>query len=282
MTIPEEQSKHYQIVAKAIEYLSSNTQNQPSLKEVASAVHMSEFHLQRIFSAWAGVTPKRFLQFLTKERAKHALRQSSSVLSTSMDIGLSSTSRLHDLMISCEAMTPGDIKNLGSRLTINYGMTPTCFGMTLIAWTDRGICHLAFCDDDETSSRTELFQLWPKATFKENPIEAAKWGKLIFSERPTRGKLHLILKGTNFQIKVWEALIRTQPSQLVSYQQVAKLVGSPNAQRAVGSAVAQNKIGYLIPCHRVIRDSGEIGNYRWGASRKQAAQLWESQMTETY
>lgn len=267
--------QHYDTVARAIEYIHSRARHQPTLAEVASAVGSSESHLQRIFSAWAGISPKRFLQYLTKEYALQALHNADDLLSVSLDSGLSSPGRLHDLMISCEAMTPGEIKTGGAGVQIGYGYTDTPFGTALIGWTDRGICYLAFCSGDESKRLEELKSQWSSAEIEEDSEQAAQYGGLIFPTTPTPGKLHLILRGTNFQIKVWEALLKVESGQLLSYSQLAQQLGMPNAQRAVGTAVAKNNIGFLIPCHRVIKGTGESGNYRWGSTRKQAMHVWE-------
>ncbi|MBQ0784384.1 MAG: methylated-DNA--[protein]-cysteine S-methyltransferase [Amphritea sp.] len=268
--------QQYETVAAAIRYIRCHAKNQPELAEVATAVNLSEHHLQRIFSAWAGISPKRFLQYLTKEHALDALKKSANTLDAALAAGLSGGSRLHDLMISCEAMTPGEIKSGGEGVTLYYGAAPTPFGLALFGWTDRGVCYLAFCDDDLQSRLEELFNQWPNASTQEDTQQATLLNGQIFPTMPQPGKLHLLLRGTNFQMKVWEALLQTTQGQFISYSQLAKTAGSPKAQRAIGSAVGANNIGFLIPCHRVIRESGESGNYRWGAERKQAIHAWES------
>jgi AraC family transcriptional regulator of adaptative response/methylated-DNA-[protein]-cysteine methyltransferase len=272
----DEQSRNFAVVARAIEYIRANARTQPTLEEVAAAVHLSPFHLQRLFSNWAGISPKRFLQYLTKEHARQALAGAADTLTAAVDSGLSSTSRLHDLMISCEALSPGEIKSGGRGIEIGYGFSPSPFGEALIAWTGRGICHLAFCSTEAPAMIAELQSLWPAATTIRDDDKARALVATIFPAAPTRGTLHLLLRGTNFQIKVWEALIRVEPGQLVSYGQLARRSAAPKAQRAVGSALAANSIAYLIPCHRVIRESGEVGNYRWGAGRKLAMLGWEA------
>lgn len=272
--------QQYQTVAVAIRYIREHALQQPELAEVAHAVNLSEHHLQRVFSAWAGISPKRFLQYLTKEHAKQALQQSSDALNAALNAGLSGSGRLHDLMISCEAMTPGEIKSGGLGVALNYGTASTPFGTGLFGWTDRGLCYLAFLDEDLEDRLQELFGQWPNANIAEDNQHAAFLAGQIFPATPQPGKLHLLLRGTNFQIKVWEALLNTQQGQFLSYSQLAGIAGSPKAQRAIGSAVAANNIGYLIPCHRVIRESGESGNYRWGAERKQAMHIWENSFGE--
>jgi len=268
--------RHYAVVARAIEFIRAHARRQPALAEIAEAVHLSEFHLQRVFAAWAGISPKRFLQFLTKEYAKQALRDSRDVLSVSAAAGLSGGGRLHDLMVSCEAMTPGEISSGGHGVALRYGCAPTPFGDALLGWTPRGICHLCFIDGDPAPHVAALAALWPAAILTRDDAAAAGLARRIFLAPLRRGRLHLVLRGTNFQIKVWEALIGVDASRRVSYGQLANLAGVPKAQRAVGSALAANSIAYLIPCHRVIRESGEIGQYRWGPCRKTAMLAWEA------
>lgn len=270
------QSRHYAVVAHAIDFIRSNAPRQPSLADIAGEVHLSEQRLQRIFTQWAGISPKRFLQYLTKEHAKLALQQSTDILSAALVTGLSGPGRLHDLMVTCEAMTPGEIKTFGEGVTIGYGIAATPFGSALMGWTPRGLCYLAFCDGDGSAQQRELCLQWPKAALIRDDTAAIALSGRIFPSKPEPGILHLILRGTNFQVKVWEALLNIRPSQLISYSQLASMVDSPRAQRAVGSAVAANTIGYLIPCHRVIRESGDSGNYRWGEIRKLAIRTWEA------
>ena len=276
--IPGDSARHYATVARAIDYICANARRQPSLAEIADAVHLSEHHLQRVFAAWAGISPKRFLQYLTKQYAKQALRERGDVLSVSAAAGLSGGGRLHDLMVTCEAMTPGEIKAGGHGVEVAFGRAATPFGEALIGWTARGICHLAFGGSDPAADIAELAALWPEAKLVGHHTEAARVAGRIFGDRrqPGRTRLHLLLRGTNFQIKVWEALIGVEPSAVVSYGRLADAAGVPSAQRAVGSALAANRIAYLIPCHRVIRESGEIGDYRWGRNRKAAMLAWEA------
>ncbi|SEQ92377.1 AraC family transcriptional regulator, regulatory protein of adaptative response / methylated-DNA-[protein]-cysteine methyltransferase [Amphritea atlantica] len=267
--------QQYKTVATAIRYIRQHAKHQPELAEVAAAVHMSEHHLQRIFSAWAGISPKRFLQYLTKEHALSALKASTDSLTAAHDAGLSGGGRLHDLMISCEAMTPGEIRTGGTGVKLHYGVAVSPFGLALAGWTPRGLCYLAFLDEDRRERQAELLQQWPNATIIADDCGAEAMMEKIFPTTPQPGKLHLLLRGTNFQIKVWQALLHTHPGQFCSYSQLAVATGSPKAQRAIGSALAANSIGYLIPCHRVIRESGDSGHYRWGAARKQAIHSWE-------
>jgi AraC family transcriptional regulator of adaptative response/methylated-DNA-[protein]-cysteine methyltransferase len=266
---------HYATVARAIAFIRAHAERQPGLGEIAAAVGMSEYQLQRVFSAWAGLSPKRFLQYLTKEHARQALRSSAAVLDAALGAGLSGPGRLHDLMVSCEALTPGEIRALGGGVALDYGFAPTPLGEALFAWTARGICHLAFCDEDPAMQLDALRRDWPAATLARDDGGARALAARVFPDAPAPGRLHLLLRGTNFQIKVWEALLRIPPAATVSYGRLAALAGAPRAQRAAGSALAANRIAYLIPCHRVIRESGASGSYRWGEERKLALRAWE-------
>jgi AraC family transcriptional regulator of adaptative response/methylated-DNA-[protein]-cysteine methyltransferase len=269
-------ARQYALVAQAIRYLRAHAQQQPSLAEVAAAVHLSEHHLQRIFAAWAGISPKRFLQYLSKEHALAALRSEQDLLGAAQASGLSGPGRLHDLLVSCEAMTPGEIKSGGAGLVLGWGQAETPFGVALVGWTPRGICSLAFLDDDGAQHLQELRRAWPAAELRQDEAQAQRLMGQVFPATPQPGRLHLLLRGTNFQLKVWEALLRLPPGRCLSYTQLATLAGRPKAQRAVGSALAANTIAYLIPCHRVIRESGESGHYRWGDERKRAMLAWEA------
>ena len=273
-----EKARQFVLVARAISFIRDNAKLQPSLEQVAAATHVSPFHLQRLFAEWAGISPKRFLQYLTKEYAKQKLKSSHDVLSVTEDAGLSSTSRLHDLMVSCEAMTPGEIKAGGEGLEIGYGFAFSPFGETLVGWTTRGICHFAFTMANHEAMLAELVAYWPNASFSHDDSQAQHLLQDIFPATPSRGRVHLVLRGTNFQIKVWEALIHTDFGHVTSYQKLADRAGHSRAQRAVGTALAANHIGFLIPCHRVIRESGDVGNYRWGSERKLAMLAWEAGM----
>lgn len=266
----DQQARHYATVARAITFIRTHARAQPALEDVAAAVHLSPQHLQRVFSAWAGISPKRFLQYLTKEYARSRLAAAADTLTVAADAGLSGAGRLHDLLVSCEAMTPAEIRAAARGIDIGHGIAPTPFGDALVAWTARGVCHFAFDTGDEDAMRAELRALWPAATLHHDDAQARALMQRIFPRAPTRGSVHLVLRGTNFQIKVWEALIRIEPGRVLSYRQFARELGMPRAPRTVGSAIAANTIGYLIPCHRVIRAGGEIGDYRWGSARKLA------------
>ena len=265
-----DQHSHYDLVARAIGHLSSG--QEVSLTQLAEHLGVSEFHLQRVFSDWAGVSPKKFLQFISKERALAALRLERDVLSASLSAGLSSPGRLHDLLVTCEGVTPGEARALGAGLEIRYGMHRTALGTAFIGLTERGICHLRFTNEG-TDPVAELRDEWPEATLVDDPAGArARLESLAGPRAPIR----LWLKGTNFQLKVWEALLRVPEGELVSYGHLAGAAGMPTAVRAVASAVAANPVAWLVPCHRVIRSSGVLGQYRWGSERKAALIGWEA------
>ena len=258
----------YTRVERAIRFLDGHRRHRPTLDEVAGHVHLSPYHFERLFQRWAGTSPKRFLQFLTAEHAKKLLRESRSVLDTTYEAGLTSPGRLHDLLLTCEAVTPGQYKQRGAGLTIRYGIHATPFGDCLLATTNRGICALRF------GGIKELREEWPAATFVRDQSQTGDLCRRIF--HAGRGPFHLHLRGTNFQLKVWQALLTIPAGNVVTYGDVAEKIGSPNAQRAVGAAIGRNSIAYLIPCHRVIHSLGVVGNYRWGHVRKQAILGWES------
>ena len=272
-------AQDFRRIEKAIEFLTENYQQQPSLDEVARSVNLSEFHFQRLFRRWAGISPKRLVQFLTLEHAKQALEASRSVLDAAYDAGLSSPSRLHDLFVTAEAMTPGEFKAKGAGLEINYGFHASPFGECVLAVTERGICGLGFVGEGGRSQALEDFKRrWPAATFRENSQKTRNYIERIFSAKAPNGAdpVKLLLMGTKFQIKVWEALLRIPSGAMVSYEDLARRVGKPTAARAVGSAVGRNPISFLIPCHRAIRKMGITGDYHWGAARKKAILAWEA------
>ncbi len=270
----------YERIEKVIRWLEKNYASQPSLVELSKVAGVSEFHFQRLFSRWTGTTPKSFVQYLTAKHAKQLLADSKDVLSASLESGLSGPGRLHDLIISIEAVTPGEFKAKGAGVEIRYGVQKTPFGDCLIGLTSRGICHLAFLNNDADEAVAELKANWPNAEFKLSRTETAKIAKRIFG-KSGKGKISLLLKGTAFQIKVWEALLRIPEGAVVSYSNLAAIAGNASASRAVGSAVGRNSIAYLIPCHRVIKETGAIGEYRWGSSRKRAVLAWEQARKET-
>lgn len=269
----------YAKIRESIQFLEANYVRQPSLAEVAAYVGLSEYHFQRLFRRWAGISPKRFIQYLTAQLSGQLLRDRFSTLDAATDAGLSGPSRLHDLMLNVYAMTPGEYGSFGRLLTIEYGWHPTPFGTCLAAATDKGICWMSFHDDE--AGLSDLRNQWKAADLVLNPAKTEGPIKLIFQPRPSGGApVMLHVKGTNLQIRVWEALLRTSPGDIFSYSQLAQSVGRPNAVRAVASAVGNNALSYVIPCHRVLRKCGNVGGYRWGTSRKRAMLAWESARTD--
>ncbi len=268
----KQSSEDYQRIEQAILYIENHYKEQPSLEQVAANIGLSDYHFQRVFTRWAGVSPKRFLQFLTKEGAKDLLSRSENLLDTTHQVGLSSLGRLHDLFITTEAVTPGEYKSRGEGVTIRYGIHLTPFGKCLIGLTEHGICHLSFVQTSEGDAIDDLVADWKEAEMIEDYRATAALVEPIFDLRfSTRIKpLTLHLHGTNFQIKVWEALLQIPAGQVTTYEGIAQRIGQPSASRAVGSAVGHNPIAVLIPCHRVIRKIGDFGNYRYGAQRKKA------------
>lgn len=274
----------YSRIESAILFLEDNYHRQPELREVAQSVRLSEFHFQRLFRRWAGISPKRFIQFLTLEHAKKLLDGSRSVLDATYDAGLSSPGRLHDLFVTIEAMTPGEFKAQGAGLRISYGFHPSPFGECLLAVTERGICGLGFVDAGGRATILRDFQArWPEAQWEESARLTQPYISRIFGGEKRNGTrpITLVLQGTNFQIKVWEALLRIPMGSVIPYEDLATRVCSARAARAVGGAVGKNPIAFLIPCHRVIRKAGGIGGYHWGAARKKAMLAWEAARAET-
>jgi len=267
----------YSRIEKAIRFINENYTDQPSLEEIAAHVHVSPHHFQRMFKDWAGVSPKKFVQYLTLEYAKKALRESGeTTLNTAHTAGFSGTSRLHDLFVTIEGMTPGEFKNGGEALSISYSFRESPFGRLLIASTPKGICRMAF-EPDEQAGVTRLQNKFPAAQLSERIDENHEHAARIFDQdwsRLEEVKLHL--SGTPFQLKVWECLLRIPQGTLTTYGNIAKNVCTVAASRAVGSAIGQNPIAYLIPCHRVIRSTGKFGEYRWGSTRKTALIGWEA------
>ena len=268
----KQSSEDYLRIEQAILYLENHYKEQPSLEEVATNIGLSEFHFQRVFTRWAGVSPKRFLQFLTKEGAKDLLNRSENLLETTHQVGLSSLGRLHDLFVTTEAVSPGEYKSRGEGITIRYGIHLTPFGKCLIGLTERGICHLGFVETSEGDAIDSLVMEWKEARMIEDYRFTAALVEPIFGLRySTRIKpLPVHLRGSNFQLKVWEALLQIPTGAVTTYQELAQRIGQPSASRAVGTAVGHNPIAVLIPCHRVIRKVGDFGNYRYGALRKKA------------
>ena len=265
----------YERIKKAIEFIQSNFQQQPDLDAVAKEVYLSPFHFQRLFKDWAGVSPKKFLQYISLQHAKKLLHQHT-VSDAAYETGLSGSSRLHDLFISIEGMTPGEYKNGGEQLQINYSFAETPFGNIIVASTTKGICHLAFADD-EKEALNQLFLQFPKAQFRQVVDTIQQNALFIFTQDwKDLSKIKLHLKGTPFQIKVWEALLKIPMGDVSTYSGIANTINNPNASRAVGTAIGDNPVAFLIPCHRVIRSTGEFGQYHWGSVRKTAMLGWEA------
>ena len=272
----------YDRIAEAIEFIRAHVADQPKLEEIAAHLHLSPFHFQRLFSRWVGVTPKRYLQTLTLERAKQLLAESRPLLEISAAVGLSSGSRLYDHFIQLEAVTPGEYKQHGRNLHIDYAVHHTPFGNIFIAMTPRGICKLSFLDYDTIDDQlAELRRNWPLAEIQENPHGSLSVVHAIFQpgREPDR-PLSLYVSGTNFQISVWKALLQIPPGAVVSYTQLAEALGRPRSARAVGTAIGANPVAFLIPCHRVIQKSGRVGGYHWGETRMHAIHAWETARQE--
>lgn len=270
-----QQATDYQRIEAAIHFIDDNFRTQPSLEAIAAHVNLSKYHFQRLFKQWAGISPTQFLHFLTVDYAKQRLTTASSVFDAALDAGLSGGGRLHDMFVSFEAMTPGEYKKQALGLTIEYGVHPTPFGHCLLAVTPRGICALRFVEEADEKAVNALRAEWALAHFRPNPAKTAAIVNQIFAEyRPTSAepaqRFNLLLRGTNFQVQVWRALLKIPAGQLVTYSDVATAINRPQARRAVANAIANNPVGFLIPCHRVISKIGHAHNYRWGAARKKA------------
>ena len=268
--------EEYYKIAKAIEYIKANFKSQPSLDEIAAATNLSPFHFQRLFTEWAGVSPKKFLSFLTLEYAKTALK-SGTLSDAAYNSGLSGTGRLHDLFVSIVGMTPGEYKNSGEGLIIYYSNNASIFGNYLIASTTKGICELLFYEEGNQNPLNELKILWTKAKLVEGSDENHEKVRAFFNnDFKDTDKIKLHLKGTEFQVKVWQALLKIPEGAMCSNNSIAQVINKPMASRAVGSAIGSNPIAFIIPCHRVIKSAGGIGEYRWGSIRKQALLGWEA------
>lgn len=272
-----EQNINYYRIEQAIKFLEENFQHQPELDEVAEKVHLSPFHFQRLFTEWAGISPKRFLQFLTVDFLKQKLYETRNLNEAAAYAGLSSQSRVYDLFTTLEAVTPQEYKTKGAGINIEYGLHETPFGQCLIGKTDRGICWLSFLNpEDERNEVDTMKSHWHNSVFYQNQEATSLLINQIFNRsQESQSKLHLFVKGTNFQIKVWDALLKIPAGSVTTYQGIAQNVNSPRAMQAVGSAVGSNHIAYLIPCHRVIRKDGVLGEYRWNSTRKKSIIGWE-------
>lgn len=278
----EQENINYDRVAEAIEYIRLNFKAQPDLEEVAEKIHLSSYHFQRLFTDWAGVSPKKFLQYISLEYAKGILKNKQATLfDAAYETGLSGTSRLHDLFIKIEGMTPGDFKNGGENLSLNYSYAESPFGNILVASTPKGICHMAFVDDEE-KALASLQQHFPNASFKQMVDLIQQNALYIFTHDWSKlNQIKLHLKGTSFQLKVWEMLLKIPMGQLSTYGNIAEKIRIPEAARAVGTAIGSNPVAFLIPCHRVIQSTGTFGGYHWGSTRKAAMIGWEAAKINT-
>lgn len=266
----------YAQIARAIEHLTAHFQQQPTLGELAEKANLSEFHFQRLFTEWAGVSPKKFSQYLTLEHAKTRLRTGAALADAAYDAGLSGTGRLHDLFVSIEGVTPGQFKQAGLGLTLTYGIFDSPFGAYVLGAITGKIALLHFLAEADRPEAV-LAKAWPEAILMEDPASLQSLANQIFSTSAYPQKpLPVLMRGSAFQLKVWEALLKIPEGQLVSYDQIAEAIGQPTASRAVGTAIGSNPVGYLIPCHRVIKKTGLFGCYRWGVDRKQAILGWEA------
>lgn len=261
---------HHDVVAEAIRWLDTHAADQPTLAEVADAVGMSPSHLQRVFTRWVGVSPKRFLQYLTAETARGLLTDDLPVLDAAVETGLSSPGRLHDVMVAVHAATPGQVRRRGEGVTIRHGIHPTPFGPAMVGVTDRGVCHLSFVEGDLDGALADLQARWPAATHLTDPDGTAEVVERAFAPLGTdeAGPVPLVLAGTNLQVQVWQALLTVPEGTTVTYGGLAAAIGRPEAVRAVAGAVAANRIAVLVPCHRVLRSTGALAGYRWGTDRK--------------
>lgn len=278
----EQPQLNYNRIAEAIEYIKSNFKTQPNLNEIAKKVHLSPFHFQRLFSEWAGTTPKKFLQYISLGHAKKLLKeQQATLFDTAFETGLSGTGRLHDLFINIEGMTPAEYKNGGKNLLVNFSFAESPFGNLIVAATSKGVCYMAF-NDNEANALSDLKQKFPNATFQGKLDLIQQNALLIFKNDWNKlPEIKLHLRGTDFQLKVWETLLKIPMGQLSTYGNIANKIGNANASRAVGTAIGSNPIAFLIPCHRVIQSTGNLGGYMWGSTRKTAIIGWESAITDS-
>jgi AraC family transcriptional regulator, regulatory protein of adaptative response / methylated-DNA-[protein]-cysteine methyltransferase len=265
---------NYKRIEEAIKFLTENYKQQPSLYDVADEVNVSPFHFQKIFTEWAGISPKKFLQYLTVEELKKELHKTSNLVEAAERVGLSAQSRVYDLFVNIEAVTPNEYKTKGAGINIAYGVHATPFGNCLLAVTDRGICSMSFVEDNINQLLAELQSHWKNARIEKNEPKTKAFAENIF-DASTKTAINLLVRGTAFQVKVWEALLKIPFGAVTSYQTIANTIGNPNGMRAVGSAMGANPVAYLIPCHRVIRREAIIGQYRWGSLRKTALIGWE-------
>lgn len=268
-------SRDFARIARAIRFIEEHFRAQPRLAQIAQAAHLSEFHFNRLFRRWAGITPRQYLAFVTARAARRALASAPSVLEAAYEVGLSGSGRLHDLMVTLEAVTPGEFRASGAGLQLRGGFADTPFGGALIASTARGIAHLSFVEPGaETHALARLSLQWPRAAFIREDTAASTLAAQIWDPQSAPAALRLVVSGTNFQLKVWQALLEIGPDATTTYAQLAALIGAPAAARAVGNAVGANPVAWLIPCHNVLRQDGTLGGYHWGEERKRAMLAW--------
>jgi AraC family transcriptional regulator of adaptative response/methylated-DNA-[protein]-cysteine methyltransferase len=278
----EQEKINYNRIAEAIDYINTHFKEQPSLDDIAERVHLSSYHFQRLFTDWAGVSPKKFMQYISIEYAKQLLKDKQATLfDTAHETGLSGTSRLHDLCINIEGMTPGEFKNGGENLSINYSFAESPFGNIIVASTQKGICHIAFSDDN-IEALSKLNNRFPNAYYNQVVDTIQQNALFIFQHDWSKlDQIKLHLNGTPFQLKVWEALLKIPMGNLSTYGTIAKEINEPTASRAIGTAIGNNPVAFLIPCHRVIKSTGHLGGYMWGSTRKSAIIGWEAAKTHS-
>jgi AraC family transcriptional regulator of adaptative response/methylated-DNA-[protein]-cysteine methyltransferase len=279
--LPADRSRDYALIRNAIAFLSETWAEQPSLERLAAHLGLSPAHCQKLFKRWCGLSPKEFVQAITVDHARGLLEGSASVLDAAFEVGLSGSSRLHDLFVSHEAMTPGDYKRRGEGLEMAYGFHASPFGEALLIATERGLAGLAFVDEDKGQSRqdalADMMQRWPKARYIEAPAKTAAHARQVFGRQSSSDQpVRLVMIGTDFDVRVWETLLKIPMGRAVSYTDIARHIGAPSASRAVGSAVGRNPISFVVPCHRVLRGDGSLGGYHWGLTRKRALIGWET------
>ena len=279
IAVGEEAREHYSVVRKTLERITRSWRDQPDLSDLASELGMQPIQLQRVFSRWAGLTPKQFLQAITLDHAKALLRDSASVLDASFEVGLSGPARLHDLFVTHEAMTPGEYRNRGAGLTVQYGFHPSPFGNVLIMSTDKGLAGLGFADPgEEPAALEDMCNRWPAAKFEENLEVTGPFAKRVFDPHLWQEDtpLNVVLIGTDFEIRVWQTLLKIPMGRMTTYSDIADTLGKPSASRAVGTAVGRNPISFVVPCHRVLGKTGNLCGYHWGLTRKRAILGWET------
>ena len=281
LPLPSDRSRDYELIRRAIAFLSETWAEQPSLDRLADHLQLSPAHCQKLFKRWCGLSPKEFVQAITVDHARGLLEGSASVLDAAYQVGLSGSSRLHDLFVSHEAMTPGDYKRRGEGLEMTYGFHASPFGEALLIATERGLAGLAFVDEDKGQTRqdalADMMQRWPKAHYVEAPAKTMPHARQIFGAQASKDQpVRLVMIGTDFDVRVWETLLKIPLGRAVSYTDIARHIGTPSASRAVGSAVGRNPISFVVPCHRVLRGDGSLGGYHWGLTRKRALIGWET------